>query len=124
MTRDDTLAVVQRLLAAAWRRDPAGLLDVYAEDAVAISPVLGEVPGRTAIVASGQMLFTTFTDVAVDVSNALVDGDRVAILSSLVTTDRIGLFGRPTDTTIGYRLLLLFTVRDGRIVRDERIYDS
>jgi len=113
------------LLDAAQRRDIARLMDLYVEDAVAVSPVFGEIRGRAAIAATWQTLFSTFSDIAVDVSDVLVDGDRIAVLSTVATTDRKGWFGRPaTGGPISYRLLLLLTVADGRIVHDERIYDS
>lgn len=125
MTREEAFALVRQLLDAAYRRDVMGLMELYGEDAVASSPVFGEVRGRAAIAATWQTLFSTFSDVAVDVSNILVDGDRIAVLSTVATTDRLGWFGRPaTGGPINYRIVLLFTVADGKVVRDERIYDS
>jgi len=54
-----------------------------------------------------------------------IDGDRVAVLSTIRTTDRLGWFGLPaTGAPINYRLVFLWTMVDGKIARDERIYDS
>jgi sigma-B regulation protein RsbU (phosphoserine phosphatase) len=87
--------------------------------------VFGEIKGRAGIAATWQTLFSMFVDIAVDVSDVLVDGDRVAVLSTVATTDRTGWFGRPpTGGPISYRLVLLLTVKDGKIAHDERIYDS
>jgi sigma-B regulation protein RsbU (phosphoserine phosphatase) len=60
------------------------------------------------------------------VSDVIVDGDRVAVLSAISATDnKLGWFGLPpTGGPIDYRMVLLLTIVDGRIVRDERIYDS
>ena len=125
MSHERARALMGHLLDAAQRRDIARLMDLYVEDAVAVSPVFGEIRGRAAIAATWQTLFSTFSDIAVDVSDVLVDGDRIAVLSTVATTDRKGWFGRPaTGGPISYRLLLLLTVADGRIVHDERIYDS
>jgi ketosteroid isomerase-like protein len=125
MSRESVLALVQQLLTAARARDLVRLREIYAADAVAISPVFGSVRGRDAIVETWQTLFTTFSDTSVTISDVLVDGNRVAVLSTLRATDRAGLFGRPaTGGTIDYRLVLLFTVENGHVVRDERIYDS
>ena len=100
-------------------------MELYADDAVAISPVFGDIRGRQQIAASWQTLFEMFADLAVAVSDVLVEGDRIAVLSTITTTDRVGWFGLPaTGGPIVYRLVLLLTVRGGRIVRDERIYDS
>jgi sigma-B regulation protein RsbU (phosphoserine phosphatase) len=101
------------------------LSEFYAEDAIVVSPVFGEVRGRAAIAATWETLFSTVADVSIDVSTVLVDDDRVAVLSTVSTIDRLGWFGRPaTGGPISYRLVLLFTLADGRIVHDERIYDS
>jgi sigma-B regulation protein RsbU (phosphoserine phosphatase) len=70
-------------------------------------------------------LFSTFADVKITVTDVLVDGPRIALLSTIETTDRAGWFGLPpTGGPIAYRLVLLLTIGEGRIVRDERIYDS
>jgi ketosteroid isomerase-like protein len=125
MSRDAAFALIQRLLTAARARDIVRLKECYALDAVAISPVFGAVSGREAIAASWQTLFTNFTETTVTIADVLVDGDRVAVLSTLKTRDRAGLFGRPaTGGEINYRLVLLFTIADGHVIRDERIYDS
>src|SRR6266566_4283341 len=98
---------------------------LYADEAVALSPVFGEVSGRDAIVATWQTMFTTFVDLVLEVSNVLVDDDRLAILGHVRTTDRLGWFGLPpTGSPIEYRLVLLWTIAGGKIIRDERIYDS
>ena len=125
MTRAEALALVQRLLDAAGSRDVDAVMACYADDPTAVSPVFGHVRGRAAVAATWQRLFDTFLDISLDVTDILVDGDRVAALSTLETTDQIGWFGqRPTGARIQYRLVLLLTTSAGRIVRDERIYDS
>jgi phosphoserine phosphatase RsbU/P len=87
--------------------------------------MFGEVRGADAIAATWATLFSTFDDFSTEISHVLVDGDRVAVLSTVGATDRVGWKGRPpTGGPIQYKLVLLFTVADGRIVRDERIYDS
>jgi steroid delta-isomerase-like uncharacterized protein len=125
MTRDAVIALVQELLNAARRGDIDRVKAIYAADAVAISPMFGEVCGADAIAATWATLFSMFDDFSTDISHVLVDGDRVAVLSTVGATDRVGWRGRPpTGGPIQYKLVLLFTVADGRIVRDERIYDS
>ncbi len=125
LTRERALALVRRLMDTAQRRDLAQLVDCYAEHAVAVSPVFGEVRGRAAIAETWQRLFATFADFAVEITDILVDGHRIAVLSAIETMDRRGWFGlRATGSPISYRLVLLFTIENGKIVRDERIYDS
>jgi serine phosphatase RsbU (regulator of sigma subunit) len=123
--RKDMLALARQLLFAAATRNPQQVLECYAPDAVAISPVFGEVRGREAVAATWSTLFSTFSDLTIRNVDFLVDGDRVAVLGQINTTDRNGWFGLPpTGSPIAYRLVLLFTVKDGLIVHDERIYDS
>ena len=95
MSRDEALALVRQLVDAAHRRDISQLMNAYADEAVAVSPVFGEVKGRAAIAATWETLFSTFADIAVEVSDVLLDGDRIAVLSTVATTDRMGWFGRP-----------------------------
>ena len=125
MSREAALALVRRLLTAARRRDLADVRECYAEDAVAESPAFGEIHGRDRIVDSWGTLFSSFSDISVDISTVLVDGDRVAVLGTLTTSDLPMWFGRQSlDVPISYRIVLLFTIADGRVVRDQRIYDS
>jgi serine phosphatase RsbU (regulator of sigma subunit)/ketosteroid isomerase-like protein len=125
MSREETLALARQLIEAANRHDPAGLMDCYAEDAVVVSPVFAEVHGRAAIGATWETTFATLPDFAIEVSDVLVDGDRTAILGALSATDRSGWFGLPaTGGPINYRVVMLCTVADNKIVRDERIYDN
>ena len=125
-SRERTLAVPAALLAAAHARDIKAVAACYAEDAVAISPLFGEVRGRQRIAETWTTLFSTFVDVTIaDNAVPMVDGNRVAVFATLSTVDRVGFFGRaPTGGDISYRLALIFTVANGAIVRDERLYDS
>ena len=125
MDRDAAITLIRDLLGAARRGDFERLRELYAENAVAVSPMFGEVFGNAAIVDTWRRLTTTLPDFSADVSHMLVDGNRIAVLSSVSATDWHGWFGRPASGgQIAYKLVLLFTVEDGRIVRDERIYDS
>ncbi len=125
MSREDALALVWRLLTAARSRDLAEVGDCYAEDAVAESPAFGEIRGRDNIVASWGRLFSSLANITVDVSTVLVDGDRVAVLCTLTSSDLPSWFGRASlGVPISYRLVLLLTIAGGRVVHDQRIYDS
>jgi steroid delta-isomerase-like uncharacterized protein len=124
-SREQALSLVRQFVDAARQRDLPRLAALYAEDAVAVSPVFGEVHGREAIKATFERMFATLSDVAVEIIDALVDGDRVAAIATITSTDQRGWFGRPaTGSIIRYRLVMIFTLANGRIVHDERIYDS
>ena len=105
MSREQTLALVRQLLYSAGQRNTARLMELYGDDPVAISPVVGEVRGRAAVEATWQALFSTLGNVAIEVTDVLVDGDRVVVLSTIGTN----------------RLVLLLTLAGGKVVRDERI---
>src|SRR5215472_16500086 len=125
MERNAAITLIRELLATARRADVERLSQLYADDAVAISPLFGEVRGNRAIAETWQQLAIALPDFAAEVSHVLVDGDRIAVISSVAAVDRLGFGGRPpTGSQIGYKLVIVFTVADGRIVRDERIYDS
>jgi serine phosphatase RsbU (regulator of sigma subunit) len=125
MEREAAVALVRELLSAARRDDSVRLAALYADDAVAISPMFGEIRGNRAIAESWHQLAVGLPDFSAEISHVLVDGDRVAVLSSVAATDRLGWLGRqPTGGSVSYKLVMLFTIADGRFVRDERIYDS
>ena len=125
MLRDDAIAFVRRIRDAANHHDVPRLMDFYADDAVARSPVFTEVRGRAAIAATWEKVFSTFPDCWLDASEVLVDGDRIAVLGTLHATDRLGWFGLPpTGDAFSYRVMLLLTISAGRIVHEERVYDS
>ena len=125
MDRDAAVELIRGLLHAARQGDFARLRVLYADDAVAVSPMFGEIHGNAAIADSWRRLATVLPDFSAEISHVLVDGNRIAVLSSVSATDWNGWFGRPASGgNIAYKLVLLFTVDNNRIVRDERIYDS
>jgi serine phosphatase RsbU (regulator of sigma subunit) len=125
MERNAAITLIRDLLATARRGDIERLTQLYTEDAVALSPLFGEVRGNRAIAETWHQLATLLPDFSAEVTHVLVDGDRIAVLSSVAAVDRIGFGGRPpTHTQIGYKLVIVFTLADGRISREERIYDS
>ncbi len=125
LDKAEAIEFVHRILRAAADRDLALLGSLYSYSAVAVSPVFGEILGRDAILRTWETLFSTLKDVRVQVSDILVDEQRVAVVSNIsATTDRSGWFGFPArGASVEYRMLLLLTIVNGEIVRDERIYD-
>jgi serine phosphatase RsbU (regulator of sigma subunit) len=125
ISREHAIAFVIALQQAANAHDARRLGDFYTEDAVAFSPVLGEIRGREAVVRSWETLFTKFPDSAMEVSDIFTDGERIVYLGTMRATDTGGWFGLPpTGTCFHYRETLLCTIRGGRIAREERIYDT
>lgn len=125
LNRRDAETLARRLGAAANAHDIPGLMACYSENAVSMSPMFSEAVGIAAIADCWERLFAMMPDARFDASNVLVEGDRIAIIGVTTGTDRYGWFGMPpTGREISYRMVILLTVADGLVVRDERIYDS
>ena len=89
-----------------------------------VSPMFPRVEGCAAIAENWERTFALFPDWAVQVSDVMLDGDRLALLGTASATDRNGWFGQPpTGDRIEYRAIIYLTFADGKIVRDERVYD-
>jgi ketosteroid isomerase-like protein len=72
MKREESLSLARRLIDAATRLDLSGIAECYAFDALAVSPVFGTIKGQAAIVATWQTIFSTLSDVILDVVDVLV----------------------------------------------------
>lgn len=124
MNRDAARRLVQELADAVNAHDVARIMNAYADNAIAVSPVTGPLSGLDAIRQWWERIFALFPDWTVSVSDVLVDGDRVAFFGSAAATDRNGWFGQPpTGERFDYRSIIIIDLVDGKIVRDERIYD-
>jgi len=120
----DAVGFVHRLQEAANAHDASRLGEFYAEDAVAVSPVFGEVRGRAEIVRTFQSLFETLPDAVFDLTEVFSEGDRFAFLGTVTATDASGWFGlAPTGAVVRYRITMVCTVAGDRIAREERLYD-
>lgn len=124
MSREEAIEFASKLEMAVNTHNTALIMSLYKEDAVMVSPMFPRVEGRAAIVENWQRTFSLFPDWAVQVGDVMVDGDRVAFLGTATATDRNGWFGQPpTGDRIEYRAIIYLTFADGKIVRDERVYD-
>ncbi len=126
ISRAAGIELVQNLTAATMHRDVDRLMSLYHRDAVAVSPVFGEVIGKNAIAATWQRFFSALQNIQFQASDVLVDGERIAMTGRMTaTTGPGGCFGSPANgAEVDDRVVVLLTVTDGRISRDERIYDS
>jgi steroid delta-isomerase-like uncharacterized protein len=116
--------LIKRWEAGVNAHDTAALAALYGEDASLTSPMLKTRTGRVSIAESYDLLFLTFPDWTIKVSNILVGDDQIAALMTASATDRSGTFGLPaTGQQFNYRCVVLFTLRAGSIVCEERIYD-
>lgn len=124
MLRAQAIEFVRQLEEAINTHDTERLLGFYANDAITVSPMFAGISGREAISKGFDTIFSLFPDWTVSVSDVLVDGDRIAFMGSVTATDNNGWFGEPpTGERIEYRAVIVLTMVEGKIARDERIYD-
>jgi steroid delta-isomerase-like uncharacterized protein len=125
MTREEILALLDRR-AEAWRRlDVGTLVKDYAGDAVVESPLAGgTMHGLEQITQVFQTYFVAFPDLGMEVGDVLVDGQRAAVMATFTGTDRGGFMGMPpTGRQVTIPVVFLYEFKDGKIVRDRRVYD-
>lgn len=125
ITRTAALELARELSDAVNDHDVARLIACYDVNAVTVSPVAGEIKGIEQIASWWHEIFQRFPDWHVQTHDVLFEGDRLAFFGTATATDNSGWFGQPpTGERFTYRALILLNLRDGKIIRDERIYDS
>ena len=125
MTRQQVESVIARRDQAVSRRDVAGVLAVYSEDAVLESPTAGGVVhGRAAIDEVTRAWFGGFPDVTFTLGTIVIDGECAVWVGEVRGTDTGGFMGLPpTGKPFRLPMVMLCTVKDGLIVHEQRIYD-
>jgi len=125
MTRDAILDLLARR-ANSWRHlDVETLITDYAPDAVVESPLAGGTThGLEQIRQVFQTYFTAFPDLAMEEDDVLVDGQRAVVMATFTGTDRGGFMGMPASgRSVNIPVVFLYEFKDGKIVRDRRVYD-
>ena len=108
-----------------WRtRDPELLAARHAVDGTVVSPMFGALHGRVEIAESYQRLFATFPDWYFKNEELVIDGNRVA-QHFVSTATHVGEFMGLPGTNRHGRIegVLLFTMKDGQILHEQRLYD-
>ena len=124
MTRDAILAIITRWESAFAERDLKGLTDLYADDAVLESPIVGSISGREAVNKTTLTLLSAFPDAKYTTEPPIIEGER-ALIPATVEATHVGTFFGVPPTGRPFRLSLVFLLefRDGQIVHDRRLYD-
>ena len=125
MTRDEIAALFTRRQQEWDKLDAAALAADYSEDATVDSPLAGgSATGRDAIERLFATYFAAFPDFKLDHELLLIDGENVSHLTRATGTDSGGFMGMsPTRRKITFRCAFFYSVRDGHIARERRIYD-
>jgi uncharacterized protein (TIGR02246 family) len=128
MTRDQATAFVTRYMLAWKAHDVCSLAELYAADAVVISPIFGQLCGRQAIANSYRQFFAAFPDSVTDAApeDIVVEGSRIVIFAPIQFTHSAQLFGiAPSGARIELRtVVLVITLAGEKVVREHRMYDS
>lgn len=125
MTRDEIVALFARRQQQWEVHDAAALAADYANDSAVDSPLAGGMAvGREAIEKLYRTYFAAFTDLKLEQDSLLIDGDEVALIGRVSGTDTGGFMGTaPTGRTVSIPIALFFSLRNGTIVRERRVYD-
>jgi len=124
MTRTEILELVERRHAASNRHDVGVLTDLHAEDGTVESQMAGTVQGRAAIRDVYDAFFRAFPDLIARSDDVLIDGNRVVQFYTVTGTDAGGFMGLPpTGKPFRLPMVLLYTIENGLIAHERRIYD-
>ena len=125
MTRQEIEAFFARRQEYYDDLDAAALASLYADDAVIDSPILGIHTGPAAAEQAYGTVFGAFLDRKMKTERLLIDGDFVAQLVTIEGT-HIGPFMGlpPSGKRFHFSAVFLCELRDRKIARERRIYDS
>jgi hypothetical protein len=124
MTHEEARAYFVRRQTA-WREaDARALTDDHDEDCTVTSPIFATIHGRAAIQRSYESLFRTFSAWDVRHDDPLLDGNRIALpftARAVHVGEFMGLQG--TNRRFEVAGVLLFEMRDAKIIQERRLYD-
>jgi len=124
MSREQVVSLVQSMQRAWNARDAAALAAAHAEDSVVHSPIFGTVRGRAEIERSFEEFFRAFADSVFEGQDLIIDGARAAQTFVLDASHTSELFGvEATHRRFKIQGVLIFEVRDGKIIQERRMYD-
>jgi len=124
MTRDEIVSVLDRRFTALNNGELAELMAVHDPKGVVESPLGGHATGAEAIRKVYDAWLGSFPDAQFAVELPIVDGERVAQVATVTGTDTGGFMGLPpTGKKFSLPMVFLFTIRNGLIQHERRMYD-
>jgi steroid delta-isomerase-like uncharacterized protein len=124
VTRDEIISLLARRLDALQRRDVDALTSLYTADCLVESPMGGSGRGQDSVARVYRAWFAAFPDFTQTFDEPLIDHARVAQLgigAGVHTGAFMGL--APTSKPFQFPIAHFYTVRDGLIVYERRLYD-
>lgn len=124
MTRDEIVAFFDRRQELYDELDAAALAADYAEDAIVESRIGGVHTGPPEAERTLRAFFAAFLDCTIKTESLLIDGDRVAQALAVAGTHVGEFMGLPpTRKSFRFNAVILYELRDRKIVHERRIYD-
>ncbi len=124
MTRPEIVALLERHQQALLQRDLDALTALHSDSCIVESPMAGRTSGHAGLRRVYDAWLAAFPDAEFTPEAPLIDGDQVAQVTTVAGTDRGGFMGMPpTGKHFAMAIVQLFTVADGLIVHERRIYD-
>lgn len=125
MTRQPVEALFVRRETLMSQHDAAAVMALYADDVIVESPLAGGVVhGRAANEEVHRAFFAGFPDAAFTRETLVIDGEQVVWIGEVRGTDTGGFLGiPPTGKPFRLPIVFAFTLNDGLIVREKRVYD-
>ena len=124
MTHEEVAALLENRFSALDERNFAALMSSHADDGIVESPLGGHAKGLEAIRKVYEAWIASFPDVQFEREKPIVDGDRVAQVAMVKGTDIGGFMGLPpTGKRFTMPMVFLFTLKDGKIQHERRVYD-
>jgi predicted ester cyclase len=122
-TRDEIAAMFARRQEAFDDLDAAALAADYADDAVIESPMSGT-HGKADAERYLRAFFGAFLDLTVLFEPPIIDGNHVALIGTTEGTNMGGFMGmEPSGRSFRLLTAMIYELKDGKIVREKRIYD-
>jgi steroid delta-isomerase-like uncharacterized protein len=125
MTRQQVEELFARRDAAANQHDVASISALNSDDVVVSSPMAGgTIHGRAAVDEVNGAYFAGFPDVTFTRETLVIDGDHAVWIGEVRGTDTGGFMGLPaTGKPFHLPMVMVCTLKDGVIIREQRIYD-
>jgi steroid delta-isomerase-like uncharacterized protein len=125
MTRKEVESLFKRRIEVQNSHDIPAMLSLYTDDCILESPTAGSpVRGAAGVENVHRVWMTGFPDVVFTSKELLIDGNRVAQVMEATGTDAGGFMGlAPTGKTFRTPIVIICTLKDGKIQHERRIYD-
>jgi len=124
MTRDETIALLERYADAMARSDASKVPSLYTKDATILSPMFGAVVGHGEIAEAYTEAGQVYADIQRTLETRVVEDSKAIEVYTIRATHVGEIFGVPAShKAISFTVVFVFELRDGLISQERRLYD-